>query len=61
MGLRVWGESLGFLEVFWAKRDETTFRFAGENETVAAIFGGGVCCCGCGGCGGDDEEEKAVV
>lgn len=57
MGLRVWGESLGFLGVFGGKRDETTFRFAGENETVAAILGGGVCCGG----GGDEADEEAVV
>lgn len=57
MGLRVWGESLGFLGVFWGKRDETTFRFAGENETVAAILGGGVCCGG----RGDEADEEAVV
>lgn len=61
MGLRVWGESLGFLGVFWGKRDETTFRFAGENETVAAILGGGVCCGGGSGGGGDEADEEAVV
>lgn len=61
MGLRVWGESLGFLGVFGGKRDETTFRFAGENETVAAILGGGVCCGGGSGGGGDEADEEAVV